>query len=538
MAFRPSWTALVAALGVWCAAQVAPAQQDTVPVVPAPPVDPAQDAEPEPYRPGDPVVDAADEAVQDEYGDPRARGEPRSPTEVRYLLEAIQVEGNKRTKGRVIRQFVPLKKGELLDPGSPEIEAIKWRLMGTGWFDRVETRLDKGSQRGWVVLVIEVKERSSVTIGEVAIGIAEGLSNNFDQTGDLRPFFGASVSETNLAGQGIRLTGTVVFAQRTQGVRLALTDPRRIARKYAIRTAGLFINAVEYYGRRPLVSYPCTPSSCPTPSEPASAVLPYRRGGLMLGTGRDIGTSTSYTIDWQGDFVNALNLPDAASEPRGNDIRPIDFYILPGRSFVSTLRFGLTYDRRDDPGITSQGLLLRAFLTGGTRLLGSDYDFLKVEGMLRKWWRLPWRHSVRLGAFAGVAIGETPFFYLYHISDFSDLLPSRVMEVMVDRRPPPNLLNTSIAVMRQEELALRLDVAYELPVYRRRNNKGLRALNAYFLIGVYSLSDLQDPRTGFSGYEGASRIPVDLTFDFGFRFDTRAGVIQVGFSNFVGFIRL
>ena len=48
----------------------------------------------------------------------------------------------------------------------------------------------------------------------------------------------------------------------------------------------------------------------------------------------------------------------------------------------------------------------------------------------------------------------------------------------------------------------------------------------------------RDPRTGVLGYSGASRYPVDLTFDVGFRFDTRVGVFQVGFSTLLGFIQL
>jgi hypothetical protein len=41
-----------------------------------------------------------------------------------------------------------------------------------------------------------------------------------------------------------------------------------------------------------------------------------------------------------------------------------------------------------------------------------------------------------------------------------------------------------------------------------------------------------------NGYSGFSRFPVDLTLDVGFRFDTRVGVFQVGFSTVLGFIRL
>ena len=40
------------------------------------------------------------------------------------------------------------------------------------------------------------------------------------------------------------------------------------------------------------------------------------------------------------------------------------------------------------------------------------------------------------------------------------------------------------------------------------------------------------------GFEGAARIPVDLTFDLGLRLDTTIGVFQFGFSNLLGFIAL
>jgi hypothetical protein len=110
--------------------------------------------------------------------------------------------------------------------------------------------------------------------------------------------------------------------------------------------------------------------------------------------------------------------------------------------------------------------------------------------------------------------------------------------MQLDARPPPNLLGTSIENNYLGELAWRLDVGYNVPVYERVRDRGLREVNLYTLIGLYGLADLRDPRTGVSGYTGLSRFPIDLTFDVGFRFDTRVGVFQVGFSTLVGFIPL
>ncbi|UCH29160.1 MAG: hypothetical protein JSV06_12955, partial [Myxococcales bacterium] len=98
--------------------------------------------------------------------------------------------------------------------------------------------------------------------------------------------------------------------------------------------------------------------------------------------------------------------------------------------------------------------------------------------------------------------------------------------------------NTSIGNNYLGELAWRLDIGYNVPVYERVRERGLREINLYTLIGLISLADLRDPRTGVLGYSGASRYPVDLTFDVGFRFDTRVGVFQVGFSTLLGFIQL
>jgi hypothetical protein len=99
-------------------------------------------------------------------------------------------------------------------------------------------------------------------------------------------------------------------------------------------------------------------------------------------------------------------------------------------------------------------------------------------------------------------------------------------------------VGTSIEINYLGELSWRLDVGYDVPVYERVREHGLREINLYTLVGLISLTDLRAPVNGVSGYSGFSRFPLDLTFDVGFRFDTRVGVFQVGFSTVLGFIRL
>lgn len=507
----------------------------------------AQGADPkgEPYRPGDPVaVPASGKPVADEtdeFRDPYGvasenRQGDQISSQVRYVLEGIVVTGNKRTKALTVRKFIPLKQGDFLDPESPELVATEWRLMGTGWFDSVHIRLERGAEHGYVVLIVEVKERNTVVIEQLVAGVSEGVNNTTDRGRTLFPWLGFTLTETNLAGLGIRLSGTALVSEFQQGGRLDLRYPKLIKSEYGIRFATFFLNGREFYGDQPLVSVPCGAPTCPGTSVVQNAVVRYRRGGFMVGTGKDFTTKLSYSLDWIGDIVSVLSRPDAASERRGNEVAPIEFAIQDGRSFVSSLRFALVFDKRDDPGITKEGVIFRGVVTAGTRFLGSDYDFLQLEAWVRRWWKLPWNHTIRLGAFGGASFGSTPFFYLFHVSDLTDLIPSRFLEMQLEARPAPNLLGTSIDNSYRGELAWRLDLGYELPVYQRVRDRGLREVNLYTLIGVFGVADVRDPRTGFTGYTGAARFPVDLTFDVGFRFDTRAGVFQVGFSTLVGFV--
>ncbi len=507
----------------------------------------AQEGAPEPYTPGEVVPaphleDQRAKDTEDEFRDPYGVASERRPTDqitsqVRYILERIEVVGNTRTKSRAIRKFIPLDPGQFLDPESPELVATEWRLMGTGWFDWVDIRLERGQRSGYVVLIVHVRERNTIIIEQLVAGLSEGVTTTTGSR-NLSPWLGFKLTETNLAGLGIRLSGTALVSQFNQGGRLDLRYPKMIREQWGLRFGTFFLNGREFYGNQPLVSVPCGEPTCPGTSLVDSAVVRYRRGGFMLGTEKDITSTLRYQLDWIGDIVSVLERPEAASETRGNEISPIEFGIEDGDSFVSSLRFALILDRRDDPGITKEGVFLRGVVTASTRFLGSDYDYLQLEVWIRRWWRLPWNHTIRFGAFGGVAFGNTPFFYLFHVSDLTDLVPSRFLEMQLDRRQAPNLLGTSIENNYLGELAWRLDVGYDVPVYERVRDRGLREIDLYMLVGLYSLADIRDSRLGTDGYSGFSRYPMDLTFDFGFRFDTRVGVFQVGFSTLLGFIRL
>jgi hypothetical protein len=170
----------------------------------------------------------------------------------------------------------------------------------------------------------------------------------------------------------------------------------------------------------------------------------------------------------------------------------------------------------------------------GSGMLGSTYDFARLEATFRHFQPLPWEHVLSLGAYVGTVFGRAPFFYRFYAADLSDLLPSRALELNLDHRRTHNLLGTSIREFDKSDLAARIDFEYELPLHRGEG--GVRGIDAYAGAGLFLLGDRDALRIGAPGYEGLERVPIDLTFDIGVQADTTIGVFKVGFSSLIGFL--
>jgi outer membrane protein insertion porin family len=481
---------------------------------------------------------AAQETEEAEGSEPPRSASPPRP--IRYTLERIVVRGNTRTDTGVIRSYVPLREGEVLDVADPRIEAIEWRLLGTGFFDHVELGLERGTQRGHVLLVVQVRERNTFLVQSLALGFSEGVLNSASPDTSLEPYFGISLAELNLFGTGVSLELTALLSMPQQGFRIRAGQAAVLGSEWGLTGAVFFNNGREFFGNDDVI---IAVDECPDIGgdmrceEGRNAVVEYRRYGGTIGTGYDIATTVRFTLDYQLEALELVDRPAAASHMRGAEIVPIDFSIHDGLSWISSLQLGVTHDERDNPGLPTQGRLM--FLRGdlSSTVIGSDYDFVRVEAGWREWARLPeWRHTLRFGLYGGVAAGDVPFFYKFYVGDLSDLIPSRVLELNLDRRAAPNLLDTSVREMRAEELAARIDVEYAIWLYE--GNDGFRGLQLYGLAGLYVLMDLDDLRLAIPGYSGLARVPFDLTFDVGLRFDTVVGVFEVGFSTLLGFISI
>jgi len=449
--------------------------------------------------------------------------------QLRYELERIQVRGNLRTRERVVLRYVKLRPGDIVDVDDPELELLRYRLLGTGFFQRVNLSLRKGSQRGKVVLIVDVVERNTIVVSDLWMG----LSADADTEGNARPltaYAGADLAETNLGGTGITLGGGMGFAQDQLALRTRFFDPSFLG-SHGMATASLLYNdALEFYGNRDVLY--------DDPSNAAEkvrdyAVVRYRRFGGTVGAGWDLGAAWQAWLDYRLERIDAT-LPLAASHRRGLDVEPIEFGLNPGLSVLSTVRSTLQYDTRDSPILPTRGSHTTLAAEVSLTPLGSDYPFQRYTLATSKWYELPWDHVIRAGFFGGAIVGRAPIYERFYVGDFSDLLPSRMLGLNMDRRPPPNLLGTSIVEVRYGHYAAKLLGEYRIPLYR--GTSAVYGVDLFGSTGVYAVAserDLSDPPRGYSGL---ARIPVDLTFNLGLQIDTNAGGFTFAFSNVLGFI--
>lgn len=481
--------------------------------------------------------------------------EPEAPTAsppIVYRLERIELVGNTTTADHVILRHVAVREGQTLDVDDERLDQTRYQLLGTGFFSSVRLSLARGSQRGAVVLRIEVEERSTFHVDNLVFGFAEGLASTYERAEvPIVSYAGLSVSDTNLFGTGDSFSATLLASEPQQGVRLRFEDPAAFASPLALSLMGFFVHGREYFGDEDVLVTPLRcPDGEPLPCEAArAAVVNYFRGGGALGTGFSLSADVRLTLSYQLEVVSLLSRPDAASTHRGLDVVPIDFLIQDGVSAVSMLGATLVYDDRDSPALTRSGTLLFLRVDLASRLFGSDYDFFRAEGLARHWIPLPeWEHTLRVTAFAGVAFDQTPFFYRFYASDLSDLIPSRMLELNLDRRGPLDVFGNAIAEHRFGQLGARVDLEYQIRVHHSRGSaleishrsspSGDFSLWLYGDVGLYALADLKDLERPISGYDGLGLAPIDLTFDVGLRMDTAVGVFHIGFSTLLGFVSI
>ena len=282
-------------------------------------------------------------------------GEPAGPAliDVNYKIEEgvrsfvnrINIEGNTRTKDKVIRREVLVAPGDVFN--TVRVDITKKRLENLGYFAKVETYPEETDIPGRKDLTILVQEKrtGSLSFGggfstvDKLVGFAELTQGNFDL-----------FNWPSFTGGGQKFRLRIQYGTQRRDFILTLTEPYFLDRRLAL-TGQLFFTEANYL----------------------SAQYDQRNYGGMIELRKPINTFTYATLGYMLQDIDIFNVDPSASE----------FIQSQKGSFVESKIFGsVVFDSRDNPLLSRRGrrITFSPLVTGG--FLGGDVQVygLNLEG--------------------------------------------------------------------------------------------------------------------------------------------------------------
>jgi outer membrane protein insertion porin family len=132
----------------------------------------------------------------------------------RLVVERIEIQGARKTRPHVIRRYLSFREGGVLTPEL--IERDYQSLLAINFFKRVDFSTAPGSEKGKVIVIVEVQERRLPTL-EFAGGFSELDGWYVSPIG---------VRYDNLFGTGHFLGLRIVFGDRVSGLNFRFQQPR------------------------------------------------------------------------------------------------------------------------------------------------------------------------------------------------------------------------------------------------------------------------------------------------------------------------
>jgi outer membrane protein assembly factor BamA len=447
-----------------------------------------------PPTPG-PQPGAAPAAAVPSPGAPPLPADP-TPQTRRWQIERIRIAGIERTREAEVRRHLLVSEGELLD--DERVLLSRLRLLQLGWFSRVETRVERGSGRGLVVLVVEVTERNTLIFTDLIVGGTK--PEHF--------YGGLGLSQQNFLGRGFGLSGAFVYGGAPEG---RPQDPDRFSARASFFAPNVAAPGVRHglvLGATALVvrgeEFACDDPECKAYASDYGAAprIRYRR---LMGEGTvgiRPGSFERLAATYRYEAVHAEEIGAPSAVP---GMQPP---VLIGDSRVAALTGTYEMDTRDDFFFPREGMRGVFQVTFGSALLGGDYEYSRYLLQLETAFSL--LGHLRFQGAVGAAQGGAPFFDRFYAADWSYFALGPALGRALE-------LNFSTDSRYDAFLAMG-GVEYGAPLWSTSGffRRGYVAVGAR---AVHSTATLGGGRTG------VSRSP--LSADVALRLDTPVGVFNL-----------
>jgi len=272
---------------------------------------------------------------------------------VRSFVNRINIEGNTRTKDKVIRREVLVAPGDVFN--TVRVDITKKRLENLGYFAKVETYPEETDIPGRKDLTILVQEKrtGSLSFGggystvDQVVGFAELTQGNFDL-----------FNWPSFTGGGQKFRLRVQYGTQRKDFILSITEPYFLDRR-------LSLNGQVFY----------------TEANYLSSEYNQRNYGFAMELRKPVTTYTYATLGYQLSDYDIFDVAVSAS----------DFIkSQQGSTTESKIFSGVVYDSRDNPLLSRRGqrvtfspYIAGGFLGGNTQIYGLD-----LEGS--QYFHLPW----------------------------------------------------------------------------------------------------------------------------------------------------
>ena len=437
------------------------------------------------------------------------------------VIERIEIVGNGSTRDELILRALPFDVGDMLAAGDPKLRKARFKVLSLGFFRNVTMSMKRGSERGRVILTVQVEERGTVVLNRLWFG-----------SSTIAPWWiGADLSERNVLGSGLVLGGGFLYASHED---VAGSDDQwageariGVPAIYGPRWSGF----ASFTGAHGSEAYRIRGDSQDT-SASSHRAFGYRRYTARAGAIHDLTALARLSAGLRGELIDAdLPLTPTRTLEDGR-VTSVDLHLDRGKSRV--LSAAVTYDRdnRPDPVLPHAGSRLTLSAELGSGLLGSSYDFATLLARYERWWplRAP-GHAIGIHLGGGVVLGDAPRFDLIHIADVNHMLSQRALGLLVSANAPIDALGTDPDKPSLGALGGSATVEYAYRLFGARSGR-IYGGDLFVGAGLWGLSSTASPRTRDRSLWDS--LPIDIFVDAGLRVDTDIGVFELTVANALG----